>query len=249
MDDLISKIAEKQLFDYRRKIPGTCFANTEFSLDVNTAYILQDKITKLRINDGEKIIGYKVGCTGSGTKQQFGLDGPIRGTLFDTEQLQNGATLSLENYCGLSIEGEMALNIDDDGGINSVFPVIELHNFIFRGTQKTLSELIGNNGINAGIILPQKEFLNSQTYSYKKANLSIYINNKIVGNAELWPLPGGPDASLNWLKKNLSRYNHKLLPGHIVLAGTASGLYPVKKGDKIQVYINDNLAVHCNILK
>ena len=46
MDDLISKIAEKQLFDYRRKNPGTCFASTELNLDVNTSYILQDKIMK-----------------------------------------------------------------------------------------------------------------------------------------------------------------------------------------------------------
>ena len=247
MDNIISKIAEKQLFDYRQKNPGSCFANTEFSLDVNTAYILQDKITKLRLNDGEKIIGYKVGCTGSGTKEQFGIDGPIRGTLFDTEQLKNGTSLSLENFCRLSIEGEMAIKIDTDGGIHSVFPVIELHNFIFRGAQKTLSELIGNNGINAGIILPQKEFLNSRIYLNNIANLYININNNTVGNAELWPLPGGPYASLNWLKKNLNQYNLKLLPGHIVLAGTAAGLYPVKKGDRIEVYINDNLAVYCNI--
>ena len=73
-----------------------------------------------------------MGCTGSGTKEQFGIDGPIRGTLFDTEQLKNGTSLSLENFCRLSIEGEMAIKIDADGCINSVFPVIELHNFIFR---------------------------------------------------------------------------------------------------------------------
>ena len=51
----------------------------------------------------------------------------------------------------------MAVKVGKDGQLEAALPVIELHNFIFRAEQKTLSELIANNGINAGIILSEKD--------------------------------------------------------------------------------------------
>ena len=39
------------------------------------AYELQDAVAKLRIASGDRLIGYKVGCTGPGTTQQFGMKG------------------------------------------------------------------------------------------------------------------------------------------------------------------------------
>ncbi len=48
----------------------------------------------------------------------------------------------------------MALRIGDDGRIAAAFPVVELHHFVFRAPRKTLAELVANNGINAGIVIP-----------------------------------------------------------------------------------------------
>ena len=84
------ELAKRQLRDYRSFNPGTCFADPEFSIDAKTAYYLQDTVTQLRVGYGESVIGYKVGCTGPGTTAQFGMDGPIRGTLFAEEVLQTG---------------------------------------------------------------------------------------------------------------------------------------------------------------
>jgi 2-keto-4-pentenoate hydratase len=54
-----------------------------------------------------------------------------------------------------AIEGEMALRIGVDGEIAAAFPVIELHQFVFRAPRKTLAELVANNGMNAGAVIPQ----------------------------------------------------------------------------------------------
>ena len=87
----IQKLASRQLYDYRTNNPGSCFKDPEFILDMSDAYELQAKVTKLRVAEGENIIGYKVGCTGPGTIKQFGMDGPIRGTLFSSELEQTGS--------------------------------------------------------------------------------------------------------------------------------------------------------------
>jgi 2-keto-4-pentenoate hydratase len=93
---------------------------------------LQNTVTKLRVGVGESVIGYKVGCTRPGTTAQFGVDGPIRGTLFGDEVLKNGSSLNQKTFCQLPVEGKMAIRISSNGDIEFAFPIIELHNLIFR---------------------------------------------------------------------------------------------------------------------
>jgi 2-keto-4-pentenoate hydratase len=245
----IEKLAARQLLDYQSNNPGTCFSELGFNIDLTTAYDLQDSVTRLRVAAGERVIGYKVGCTGPGTRAQFGMDGPIRGTLFKDEALINGACINPDEFCHLAIEGEMAIKIGEECQIEAAFPVIELHNFIFRAEQKTLSELIANNGINAGIVLPDIEWQQSAKHIHDEASLTLSINGYDIGNAGLWPNDAGPEASLIWLKNNLRDSGIELAPGDIVLAGTALGLYPVKDGDEVIVYIDSQPTVSCRIKK
>ena len=243
----IEHLAHRQLLDYQSNNPGTCFSEPGFNMTVAAAYHLQDAVTRLRVEAGESVIGYKVGCTGPGTKAQFGMNGPIRGTLFEDEARQNNAVINPNEFCQLAIEGEMAVKVGEDGQIEAAFPVIELHNFIFRAEQKTLAELIANNGINAGIILPEMDWQNSTKYLYKDAQLTLFINGLDIGTTGLWPSDDGPEASVTWLKSNLEDCGIKLKPGSIVLAGTALGLYSVKSGDEVSVHIDEQPLVSCTI--
>ncbi|MDC0955321.1 hypothetical protein OAR83_02350 [Alphaproteobacteria bacterium] len=243
----IEHLAHRQLLDYQSNNPGTCFSEPGFNITVADAYHLQDAVTRIRVEAGKSVIGYKVGCTGPGTKAQFGINGPIRGTLFEDEARQNNAVINPDEFCQLAIEAEMAVKVDEDGQIKAVFPVIELHNFIFRAEQKTLAELIANNGINAGIILPEMNWQNSTKYLYKNAQLTLFINDMDIGTTGLWPSDDGPEASVTWLKSNLEDCGIKLKRGSIVLAGTALGLYSVKSGDEVSVHIDRQPLVSCTI--
>ena len=127
----IEQLALRQLRDYQSNTPGMCFSEPDFNINVSAAYDLQDAVTRLRVKAGENVIGYKVGCTGPGTKAQFGMNGPIRGTLFGNEAFRNDAVINPNEFCQLAIEGEMAVKVDEDGQIKAAFPVIELHNFLF----------------------------------------------------------------------------------------------------------------------
>jgi 2-keto-4-pentenoate hydratase len=245
----IEQLAHRQLLDYQCNNTGTCFSEPGFSMTVASAYHLQDAVTRLRVEAGERVIGYKVGCTGPGTKAQFGMNGPIRGTLFGNEAFRNDAVINSNEFCQLAIEGEMAVKVGEDGQIKAAFPIIELHNFIFRAERKTLSELIANNGIHAGIILPEMDWQNSTKYLHKDAQLTLSINGLDVGAAGLWPNGDGPEASVTWLRNNLENCGIKLEAGSIVLAGTALGLYPVKDGDDVTVYIDKQPLVSCVIKK
>ena len=131
--------ARQQLADYQSNKPGTIFSDESFHITINEAYAIQDKMVKLRLQKGETISGYKVGCTGSAITKLFDMQGPIRGTLFNQEIHQSGAMLNLNQFDNLAIEAEMAFQTGAGGEISAVFPVIELHNFVFRAPKKSLS--------------------------------------------------------------------------------------------------------------
>lgn len=247
MTDDLRALAERQWHDYRARQPGTCFADPGFSLDLARAYELQDAVAALRVATGDRVVGYKVGCTGPGTVQQFGMAGPIRGCLFESEIRRHGEDPDSGDFASLAIEGEMAVRIGAHGSIVAAFPVIELHHFVFRGLKKTLPELVANNGLNGGIILPQDEWLSSVEYIEKAGTLSVRINDRQVGLGSLWPTSGGAKSSLEWLRLHLAGTRRDLLPGHVVLTGTPLGLYPVRRGDRVAVFVDQTVGSQCSV--
>ena len=243
LDDL----AKKQLEDYRQVNPGTCFAEENFELTIDEAYAIQDAVVGLRLKEGEKVIGYKVGCTGPGTTKLFGMKGPIRGTLFDSEVHQSGVILNTNNFLNLAVEAEMAIEIGENDKIISVYPIIELHNFVFRAPKKSLSELIANNGLNKGIIISNKNWRTSPEAYNESSLLSLEVNGSVIDSGELWPMKGGPKSSINWLKTHLSNHDLKMTADNIILGGTALGLHKVQPGDCVEVKVDGKTAVQCFI--
>ena len=208
---------------------------------------MQDAVTDLRVKEGETVIGYKVGCTGPGTTKLFDMQGPIRGTLFESEFHECGVELCANNFYNLAIEAEMAIKIGKNGTIHSIFPVIELHNFVFRGPKKSLPELIANNGLNRGVILSRENWQTSAEVYGETSILSLEINGSEIDSGALWPMEGGPQSSLNWLKRHLYDHELKITTGDIVLGGTALGLHQVQPEDCINVKINGQIVVQCTV--
>ena len=166
------------------------------------------------------------------------MSGPVRGCLFESEIRRHGEDPVFDDFANLAIEGEMAVRIGVDGSIVAAFPVIKLHHFVFRGPKKTLPELVANNGLNGGFILPQDEWLSSDEYIEKAGTLSVRINDRQVALGNLWPMSGGAKSSLEWLEQHLASTRLDLLAGHVVLTGTPLGLYPVRRGDRVAVFVH-----------
>ena len=58
--------AIKLLEDYDNNNPGSIF-KTKIKLSNNDASLLQSKVMELRIERGERVIGYKIGCVSKET--------------------------------------------------------------------------------------------------------------------------------------------------------------------------------------
>jgi 2-keto-4-pentenoate hydratase len=245
--DLMSlkSLAMRQWRDYQRGTPGTAFADPEISLTLEEAYNVQIGFAGLRCAAGDAIVGYKVGCIGPGVVEQFGMSGPIHARLFRSEIRSSGEALRYNSYANPAIEGEMALRIGVDGSITAAFPVIELHQFVFRASRKTLAELVANNGTNAGAVIPGHLETRSLEDWANARTLSVAINGATVDAGSLWAMAGGAAEAIGWLRGDLDRFGEALKPGDLVLAGTPLGLHPVHAGDHVIVSVDGRDCVDC----
>jgi len=241
----LKSLAGRQWRDYQWGTPGTMFADPEMSLSLDEAYKIQMEFAGLRCTAGDAVAGYKVGCIGSGVVEQFGMSGPIHARVFRSEIHGSGETLRCRAYVNPAIEGEMALRIGGDGGIAAAFPLIELHQFVFRAPRKTLAELVANNGINAGAVIPEHLEAASLEDWANARTLSISVNGVSVETGALWAMTGGAAEALEWLRDDLGRFGEALKPGDLVLAGTPLGLHPVQGGDHVVVSIDGKDCVEC----
>ena len=244
----VGALAARQLEDYDTHQPGTLFAEG-CVLNVQQAYELQNAVAKLRFQRGERLIGYKVGCTSSAIQAQLKISHRVRGFLFDTEQYESGVALARQSFDNLAIEGELAIELsreprEEDFAdhllppcISRIFPVIELHNHVMRGQQASAGELIANNAIHAGFVSGGGG-LSSNCFSesmFDEARLVVFRDNQLLDQCEGRLLLETIRSSLKWLWEELFQRGDRLYAGQIVLTGSVPNLFPVVDECSIRV--------------
>jgi len=243
----IEALAKRQLSDYDRHQPGELFAGYSSAMTVEDAYALQMAVARLRVHRGEPIAGYKVGCVSAVMQAQLGHHCPVFGHVFETEIRSSGVVLNPDDFDGLAIEGELAVRMDrdipdadwlqshPDEAISSCFAVIELHNYVFRSAPYNAPELIGNNAIHAGVVVPLSEPPLRRPSALLDVSIQVARNGAVLGAANGRALPEGPFGSVVRLAEHLAGFGQFLRRGQIVLTGSPLPLYRVAEGERIEV--------------
>ncbi len=235
--------ATRQLADYDARTPGSIFDEGTI-LSVAEGYQLQSAVASLRCERGERIIGYKVGCTSPKIRSQLGIDHCVTGRLFDSERHEAGAILSRQRFASLAIEGELAVELvheptesDFRGSgipdcVARVFPVIELHHHVLRGESPSAGELIAHNAINGGFV----EGTSASPHGFAgDASLAIFANDRLLEDCTGPSLIQTINSSLRWLAEIVRERGDRLQPGQIVLTGSIPSLIPVTDDCRIRV--------------
>jgi 2-keto-4-pentenoate hydratase len=172
----------------------------------------------------------------------------VFGHIFSSELFRTGARVDHQRFDRLAVEGEFALrlarDIPDAGwlrenwkkAVSAVFPVIELHNYVFRAGKPTAQELIASNALHAGVVLPVQEHGLDDWGDLLAEPITVSRNGEELGTSSGNGVPGGPVASLIELAEQLAEYEVSLKSGELILSGSPLPLYPVSAGDRIEVH-------------
>jgi 2-keto-4-pentenoate hydratase len=175
------------------------------------------------------------------------LNQPVFGHLYESELRRSGVVLDSQAFDGLAIEGEFALRLAEDirdagrlrthprEALATAFAVIELHNYGLRSPIRSAQELIGNNAMHAGVVLPLQEPPVHDPDALLDEPISVFNNAHVLGTATGRALQDGPLGSVIRLAEHLRQFGRGLRRGQIVLTGSPLPLYRVAQGDYIEV--------------
>ena len=230
--------SKKILEDYYNKTPSLIFRN-KLKISNEDAFIIQSRVADLRLKRGEEIIGYKIGCILKNTQKKMGFTHPASGFLWKNELHQSGVELNKKDYSNPAMEAEFGVTLNRDinpelvsfdyilESVQSIYPLIEIHNLVFNGDAPNGAELLANNAIHAGVILGLE---NKVPNSNVITDLKLIYDNKVV---DKWIDKKWPFDMLNeieWLVKDKAKTNNILKKNDLILTGAYG--FPVPITDK-----------------
>ena len=246
--NLVHSLAES-FYDvfYTKEWPGDSSGRPS-DLSIAEAYQVQDLVTKMRVDRGEEVVGYKVGCTSGAIRSQFGLNEPISGRLFRPYIHREGVEPDWCDYVNCVIEPEMVLRIGKDledgeltdthliDAIDYVSPGIEIHNFKFWFSTPSSQELIASGGIHAGLVIGKKKVPPGEL-SFANELFSVRKDGEVVTEAPASEIMGGPLKSLRWLVKSLAQRRMRLAKGSLVIPGSPVELVKIGCDTTVRIEI------------
>ncbi len=235
----LRELAGRQLADYDAATPGRIFSGPGPGLTVDEAYRLQIEIARLRQARGEAVAGYKVGCVSETVRNQLRVDHPVFGHVFLSEIHGSPASLDHTSFCNPAVEGEIAVTLSEDADspeqlaaaperfVLDWMPVIELHNYLFRGAEPSATELVSNNALHAGVVsVPGGAVAGAGN----PVRIRVQINDRTHESDAYDPL-----ATLGDLALRLAAYGIRPRRGSLLLTGSPLPLFAVQPGDFVSV--------------
>ena len=235
--------ANRILEDYDAKNPSTIFKEKK-RLSNEDALNIQSIITKLRLKRGEEVIGYKIGCVLKDTQKKMGFTQPAWGCLWNSELHSNKSILYKKDYSNPAMEAEFGIILNRDlkpelssfdyilDSIEGIYPLIEIHNLVFHGSEPYGAELLANNAIHAGVILGSE---NKLPKNKAETDLKLIYDNEVIDKwtNKIWPLD--MLSEMEWLVKEQAKVNNTLKKGNLILTGAYGFPVPINEKKLVEV--------------
>jgi len=190
----------------------------------------------LREKRGEEVIGYKIGCVLKETQKKMGFTHPAWGSLWKNELHNNGVTLNKKDYTNPAMEAEFGIILSRDlqpenisfenilNSIESIFPLIEIHNLVFYGDAPHGAELLANNAIHAGVVLGPK---NKLPVNNQITDLKLIYDKEVIDTWSNKKWPYDMLSEIMWLIKEQAKTKNILKKGNLILTGAYGFPVPI----------------------
>ena len=244
---LLDVYAHKILDDYDAKTPSGIFKD-KISISIEDALRIQLVVTNLREKRGEEVIGYKIGCVSKDTQMKMGFTKPACGRLWKDELHLDGVTLEKSNFTNPAMEAEFGIVLNRDltpelvnldyilDSIETIHPIIEIHNLVFNGDPPFGAELLANNAIHAGVVIgkPTKANIKSEI-----TDLKLIFDKEIIDTWSDKEWPHDMLSEVEWLVKEQDKIGNILKKGNLILTGAYGR--PITINDKKLIQVTSSL--------
>jgi 2-oxo-hept-3-ene-1,7-dioate hydratase len=239
-DDLYS--AEQN----RTQIDPITLTHPDMSMD--DAYKIQSTWVDRKVEDGRKVVGYKIGLTSKAMQRVMKIETPDYGVLLDDMVFENGCEIKTADFTDPQIEVELAFVLKERlfgedvtpeqvmAATDYVIPAFELiaaRSFRIHpdtGYTRTVCDTISDNAANAGIIMGGNRVAPDEV-DLRRVGAIVKKNGEVEQTGLAAAVLDHPANGICWIARRFAPHGIALEPGQILLSGSFTAPVKVAAGD------------------
>ncbi len=244
----IEKAAEDLHAAEQNRKQISAISQTYPDMSMEDSYAIQKKWMDIKIAEGRKVIGYKVGLTSRAMQMTMQIDEPDYGTLLDDMLFEDGSDIEASQFTDPRIEVELAFILKDrlEGANISIFDVLNATDYVIpaleliaarshrvdpeNGYVRKIFDTISDNAANAGIIMGGRP-IKPMDMDLRWAAALLYRNGVMEETGVAAGVLNHPANGIAWIAKRFAPHGIALEPGQILLAGSFTRPVIARAGD------------------
>ena len=233
----------------------------KFGIDnMDSAYQVAAINTQHRLENGERIIGKKVGLTSKAVQKQLGVDQPDFGVLFENMEYLDGSDIPLSRLIQPKAEAEVAFVVGKNithknptwsefvNAIEYALPAIEIVDSAIEDWKLTLADTVADNA-SCGVYVLGNQPVSLGNLSLGELGMKMECNGEVVSVGSGVACLGHPLRAAYWLAQMMTSREEGLYEGEIILSGALGPMIPLVSGNIIQADMGPLGTVSCRIVE
>ncbi|WP_055523970.1 2-keto-4-pentenoate hydratase [Streptomyces graminilatus] len=219
------------------------------TLDIDSAYQVQQRLNRLRLAEGAVVSGRKIGLTSPAVQRQLGVDQPDFGVLFADMDVSGDAEVPTSRLLQPKAEAEIAfvLAADLDGddiqpadvraAVAYATPALEIVDSRVAHWDIRITDTVADNA-SSGLYVLGEARLPLTAFEPREAAMRMYVDDTLVSEGDGAACLGDPLNALLWLARTARAYGDPLRAGQVVLSGALGPMVAVTAGVTVRAEIS-----------
>lgn len=229
----------------------------EHDLDIDAAYRVQQAFVGRLLDDGGRIVGYKLGLTSAPMQQMLGVDSPDFAPVLSSMTHPDDARLTVDDFLQPKVEGEIALVLGADlhgpdvttpdvqRAVTGATAAIEVVDSRIADWQITLVDTVADLASSGAIVLGART-VPIDDFDPRLVGMVMRRNGEVVATGAGAAALGDPLAAVAWLANTLAAWDVTLEAGHLIMTGALHAAFDVTSGDRIEATFDRVGPVSCH---
>jgi 2-oxopent-4-enoate/cis-2-oxohex-4-enoate hydratase len=219
-------------------------------IQIEDAYHISLRMLNRRVeNDGETIVGKKIGVTSKPVQEMLGVFQPDFGFLTDTMEYPDAADIPIVgNLIAPKAEGEIAFRLKKDlvgpgvteadvlDATETIIPCFEIVDSRIEDWKIKIQDTVADNA-SCGVYVLGKNEVDPRDYDLPNLKMKIYKNGEFHSEGLGSAVQGNPLTAVAWLANTLGEFGIPFKAGELILSGSLAPLIPVVAGDEMSLEI------------
>tara|TARA_Y100000590_G_scaffold264261_1_gene296897 strand:- start:3131 stop:3919 length:789 start_codon:yes stop_codon:yes gene_type:complete len=222
--------------------PATNPSQTHPDITISDAYSIQMQLINEASNNGEIVVGGKIGLSSKANQEKFGIAEPIYGHLFNSMIRPEDEPIEISKMFRPVVEPEICflLNSELKGpGVNvgtvlsatkGVMPAFEIADSRLKNQSSRVEDNILDNS-GAAIVLLGGILSPIENIDLRLVGMILEQNGLVIDTGAGAAVLGHPAQAVAGLANKLSEFDMSLKAGSIIISGTPVAAVPASSGD------------------